>query len=79
MHDEITSIDHALTRPWTVTKKYRRTAGTRPAWREWICAENNGHIAVGKEDYFISADGYLMPVRKGQAPPDLRYFKQSGK
>jgi hypothetical protein len=74
MHNEITSIDHALTRPWTVTKNYRRTVGARPVWREWICAENNGHIAVGKENYFISADGYLMPVRKGQAPPDLRYF-----
>jgi len=77
MHNEITSIDHALTRPWTVTKNYRRTAGTQPVWREWICAENNSHIAVGKEDYFISADGYLMPVRKGQAPPDLRYFNQT--
>jgi hypothetical protein len=24
----------------------------------------------------LSADGLLMPTRKGQAPPDLRYFKQ---
>ena len=24
LHDEITTIDHALTRPWTVTKNYRR-------------------------------------------------------
>jgi hypothetical protein len=23
----------------------------------------------------MSADGFLMPVKKGQAPPDLRYFK----
>src|SRR5258706_13597607 len=23
LHDEITTIDHALTRPWTVTKNYR--------------------------------------------------------
>jgi hypothetical protein len=30
---------------------------------------------VGKEAYFLSADGYLMPTRKDQAPPDLRYFK----
>jgi hypothetical protein len=77
LHDEITSIDHALTRPWTVTKNYRRDPNPRPAWREWICGENNNHIVVGKEDYFVSADGLLMPVRKGQAPPDLKYFNQT--
>jgi len=27
----------------------------------------------------LSADGYLMPAKKDQPPPDLRYFKQSGK
>ena len=30
---------------------------------------------IGKDGYFLSADGYLMPTKKGQAPPDLRYFK----
>jgi hypothetical protein len=37
---------------------------------------------IGKEDYFLSADGALMPSRKDQPPPDLRYFKpmqRSGK
>jgi hypothetical protein len=24
-------------------------------------------------------DGLLMPVKKDQAPPDLRYFKQTSK
>jgi hypothetical protein len=24
----------------------------------------------------LSADGLLMPVKKGQPPPDLRYFNQ---
>jgi hypothetical protein len=24
----------------------------------------------------VSADGFLMPVKKGQAPPDLKYFNQ---
>jgi hypothetical protein len=24
----------------------------------------------------ISADGYLMPTRKDQPPPDARYFKE---
>ena len=36
-------------------------------------------VTVGKEDYFVSSDGFLMPVRKGQPPPDLRYFTQDGK
>ena len=34
-------------------------------------------LAIGKESYFLSGDGLLMPVRQGQAPPDLRYFKKS--
>jgi hypothetical protein len=75
LHDQITVIDHALTRPWTVEKRYRRNADPRPAWLEYVCNENNAQINVGKENYYLSADGYLMPARKDQAPPDLRYFK----
>jgi hypothetical protein len=79
LHDEIIVIDHALTHPWTVDKRYIRNKNPRPDWEEFICAENNNHIVVGKEEYFVSADGYLMPVRKGQPPPDLRYFNQARK
>jgi len=79
MHDEITVLDHALTRPWTVTRNYRREPDRYPAWREVVCTEANQHVRVGKDDYFLSADGYLMPARKDQAPPDLRYFNQSRK
>jgi hypothetical protein len=69
LHDEITTIDHALTRPWSVVKTYRRVAAKQPIWwREDICAENNVHIVVGKDDYFLSADGLLMPARKDQPP-----------
>ena len=32
-------------------------------------------MSIGDEDYMLSSDGYLMPVKKGQKPPDLRYFK----
>jgi hypothetical protein len=39
------------------------------------CSEDNRHVWVGKESYFVSADGLLMPTKKGQTPPDLRYFK----
>jgi hypothetical protein len=38
--------------------------------------ENNAQIVTDKENYFFSADGLLMPARKDQPPPDLRYFKK---
>jgi len=79
LYDEITVIDHALTRPWTITKKYLRDAKKYPVWRETICAENNHHVVIGKENYFLSADGYLMPAKKDQPPPDLRYFNKAQK
>ena len=77
LSDEITTIDHALTRPWTVIKNYRRERN--PIWIESICAEANPHVRIGSENYMLSADGYLMPAKKDQPPPDLRYFKQSQK
>jgi hypothetical protein len=77
MHNDITTIDHALTRPYTVNKTYRREPTTR--WVETTCSENNQHVVVGKENYYVSADGLLMPARKDQAPPDLRYFKVQAK
>jgi hypothetical protein len=72
LHDEVTTIDNALTRPWTVTKHYNRVRN--PIWVEAICSENNDHIKLGKENYMRSADGLLMPAKKGQRPPDLKYF-----
>jgi hypothetical protein len=79
LYDEITTIDHALTRPWTVTKKYRRLPNSRPNWISQVCAEANSYLRIGGEAYFLSAEGYLMPMKKDQAPPDLRYFKQPQK
>jgi hypothetical protein len=79
MHDVITVIDHALTRPWIVDKKYVLDPNPQPDWPEAYCTENRSMIAIGKDNYFISGDDMLMPVRKGQSPPDLRYFKRSGK
>ena len=79
LHDEITVIDNAFTHAWTITKNYRRTGGARPVWREHVCAEHNQHVKLGKENYFLSADGHLMPTKKDQAPPDLKYFQRSAK
>jgi hypothetical protein len=77
MRNEITVTDHAFTKPWTVTKTYQRIPNDR--WYEDNCAENNNHIIIGKDNYFLSGDGYLMPARKDQPPPDLRYFRQTRK
>jgi hypothetical protein len=75
VHDEITTIDNALTRPWTIKRSYRRER--KPLWMEYVCGEGNHHVFIGPENYVVSADGYLMPTKKDQAPPDLRYFTQS--
>ena len=75
MHNIITIIDNAFTHPWTIDKRYRRIH--KILWFEDNCNENNHHIVIGKQNYYTSADGYLMPARKDQAPPDLRYFKNT--
>ena len=75
-YDDITTIDHALTKPWTVTRTYRRSNDRRPEWLEMNCAEGNTHVVIADEPYMVSADGYLMPAKKNQAPPDLKWFKQ---
>jgi hypothetical protein len=73
LRNETTVIDSALTRPWTAARSYRRARDG--VWDFVDCAENNPHVVVGKETYMFSADGFLMPTKKGQAPPDVRYFK----
>jgi len=75
LHDEITLIDHAFTRPWTVLKTYRRTPAVHPDWPDDSC-DSAGMVMIGKETYYRSGDGTIMPTSKDQPPPDLRYFKQ---
>jgi hypothetical protein len=79
LHDEITVYDHALTRPWSVDKTLRRNPNPRPDWTQSTCAEGNNQIVIGEENYFLSGEGLLMPAKKNQSPPDLRYFKQTQK
>jgi len=76
LHNEITTIDDALTKPWTITKNYRRDPPRSEPywWREAVCAENNPHVKIGGEVYMVSADGHLMPTRKDQPAPNLKYF-----
>jgi hypothetical protein len=70
--DEVTTYDHALTRPWTVTRSYVREHN--PYWLEVPCREANSYLLINKESYWLSGDGVLMPTRKDQPPPDLKYF-----
>jgi len=79
IYDEITVYDHALTRPWSITRKAVRDANPRPAWRTEECPADNTWVRIGKDAYYTSADGNLMPTKKDQAPPDLKYFKQPRK
>jgi hypothetical protein len=79
LHDEITVIDNALTRPWTVDKRYVRNPDLRAEWPESICPEYNAMVVIGGDNFFLSADGLLMPAKKGQKPPDLRFFDQANK
>ena len=79
INNEITTIDNALTRPWTVTKKYRRQTVKQPVWPEAACSEGNVHVEIAGQNYFFGADGLLMPARKDQPPPSLKYFEQSQK
>jgi hypothetical protein len=77
LRDQITTIDHALTKPWTITRSYSRAAKT--VWVEHSCAENNDWIFIEGESYMVGIDGKLLPTRRDQPPPDLRYFKPAPK
>jgi hypothetical protein len=77
LENEITLTDNAFTRPWTVSKTYRRDASRFPEWSEDSCQADNALIKIGNEIYYkVGGDGELMPTRKGQPAPDLRYFRQ---
>jgi len=77
IYDEMTTTDNALTHPWSIKKTYRREP--KVVWPENNCTEGNNDVVMGGENYLLSADGLLMPVKKDQPPPDLRYFNQPKK
>jgi hypothetical protein len=51
LYAEMTTIDNALMRPWTVMKSYRRLPTV--IWLEDNCTEGNNHVAIG--DRIISS------------------------
>ena len=74
LRNEITTFDHALVRPWTVSRFYRR--GLNPVYEEYPCTENNHWVSVGDELYLSDSEGYLMPIQKNQPPPDSKFFQK---
>jgi hypothetical protein len=64
-------------RPYSKTQKAIRNPNPRPVWFANVCSEDNNHVSIENEQYYRSADGKLMPSKKDQAPPDLRYFKRT--
>jgi hypothetical protein len=62
LHDEITTIDNALTRPWTVMKNYRRLPSV--IWIEDNCAEGNNHIVMTLTRKAFYHDGF-RPLLSG--------------
>jgi hypothetical protein len=79
LYDQITVLDHAMTRPYTKLQKVTRNPNPHPVWHSDVCSEDNTWVKIGNEPYYLSADGKLMPSKKNQAPPDLTYFKQTQK
>jgi hypothetical protein len=77
LHNEMTTSDGSLTRPWIVTKNYQRMK--KVWWGENNCVEGQRWVTIGKEVYFLSGDDTIMPTRKGQPAPDLKYFEQQTK
>src|SRR5262249_25370252 len=75
LHDDITVFDNALIRSRVSNKRYIRE--TKPlVWVEAICPEGNPYVQLEGEIYMRSADGKLMPAKKGQRKPDLSMFDQ---
>jgi hypothetical protein len=79
IHILTTAIDHALTRPWTSDRQYMRRSAKVEQFPETWCQEGNANVMIGKENYWLRVDGLLMPAKRNQTPPDLRYFNQGAK
>jgi hypothetical protein len=73
LRNEITTIDSAFTRPWTVGKIYQRVPN--PRWSEYHCQPPPNAVFIGLDEYRLDPEGRLLPLYGSQPPPDMRYFK----
>jgi hypothetical protein len=74
LRDEITTYDHAFTKPWTVSRFMRRAKD--PIFEEYNCTEDNHWLVIGGNLYMTDEGGYVMPIQKNQPPPDVKYFQK---
>jgi formylglycine-generating enzyme required for sulfatase activity len=76
LHDEITVIDHALSRPWTVDKKYTRSPNRRPKWIEAHCSQAEANVRAHRTWVLIArsykARNYDPHVLKPEAELALK-------
>jgi hypothetical protein len=78
VRSEVTVFDHALTRPWIVTKRYCGSSDLQPWWVEDNCMETIV-ISASRGNRTFSAPTERCLRKKGQRPPHLRYFDQPRK
>src|SRR5258707_10464197 len=55
LYDEITVIDHALTRPYIKVQKVVRKPDPRAEWLSETCPLDNVWIKIGKETYVLNS------------------------
>jgi len=59
-------------------KNRRRAAAKVRSGAQGHLRRKQSASLIGREDYFLSADGLLMPAENDQPPPDLRSFNSRG-
>jgi hypothetical protein len=74
LRNDITTYDHALTKPWTVSRFYRREHNQ--IYGEYPCTEDNRWVTIGGKLYLADGEGYLMSIQKGQSTPDLKSLQR---
>ena len=70
LHDEMTVSDHALTRPWTVMKTYKRSAEARPQWDEYMCVWESKTVRIGERDLSPGQGRVSAARQEGSAAAD---------
>ena len=58
LRDEITTYDHALIKPWTVSRFMKRD--NNPVFEEYSCTEENRWLVIGEQMYLTDNDGYIV-------------------
>ena len=69
LENTITTIDDALSGPWTVQRTYSHESFSEDVlWVEYVCAEKHRLINLGVDWYFLNKEeGTLDPTREGQS------------